>query len=133
MKAFATAEWRRAHRTLASCRQLAATDPDSAASRAYYAAFHALTALFALRGQSFSRHTALRAALHRELIRNGSWAPELGSDFDFLMELRETGDYGGLSQVTSDDADSAATKAQRIIEAVGQACPELGQIRLEGP
>jgi len=44
MREFATVEWDRAHRALASAGQLAETDPDSAASRAYYAAFHALTA-----------------------------------------------------------------------------------------
>jgi len=51
MREFATVEWDRAHRALASAGQLAETDPDSAASRAYYAAFHPLTALFALRNQ----------------------------------------------------------------------------------
>jgi len=53
MKEFAAVEWQRALRTLASGTQLSKTDPDSAASRAYYAAFHALAAMFALRGQTF--------------------------------------------------------------------------------
>lgn len=48
MKEFAAAEWQRALRTLETAKQDARTDPDSAASRAYYAAFHALTAIFAL-------------------------------------------------------------------------------------
>ncbi|MFQ6034407.1 MAG: HEPN domain-containing protein [Sedimentisphaerales bacterium] len=74
MKEFVATEWQRALRTLVSARQLLSTGPDSAASRAYYAAFHALTALFALRGQTFSKHTAIRTALHRELIRSGQWA-----------------------------------------------------------
>lgn len=67
MKEFAAAEWQRAQRTLVSAKQLAESDPDSAASRAYYAAFHALTAFFALRGRTFSKHAAIRAALHRDL------------------------------------------------------------------
>lgn len=91
MKEFAKAEWERADRALASARQLAETDPDSAASRAYYAAFHALTALFALRGQTYSRHSAIRAALHRDLVQAGSLSDESGRDYDFLMDLRETG------------------------------------------
>ena len=53
MKEFAAMEWQRALRALTSGTQLIKTDPDSVASRAYYAAFHALTALFALRGQTF--------------------------------------------------------------------------------
>ena len=64
MKAFATTEWGRAGRSLRAAQELLRIDADSAASRAYYAAFHALTALFALRGLAFTRHAALRAALN---------------------------------------------------------------------
>jgi len=96
MKEFAAAEWNRARRALDSAGQLIETDPDSAASRAYYAAFHALTALFALRGRTFSKHSAIRAALHRDLVQVGLLDKDIGKDYDFLMDLRETGDYGGL-------------------------------------
>lgn len=110
---------------MASGRQLLNTDPDSAASRAYYAAFHALTALFTLRGQTFSKHSALRAALHRELIRTGQWAVELGQAYDFLIDMRETGDYGGLAGVSQSDAEMSLAKAEAIIEAVRGDCAEL--------
>ncbi len=125
MKEFAAMEWQRALRTLASGRKLVETDPDSAASRAYYAAFHALTALFALRGQTYSRHSALRAALHSELIKTGRWDKELGRAYDFLMDMRETGDYGGVIEVSQSDAQMSLEKAQAVIEAVKKDCPEL--------
>ena len=125
MKEFAAMEWQRALRALASGTQLIKTDPDSAASRAYYAAFHALTALFALRGQTFSKHSALRGALHRELIKTGHWDVKLGRAYDFLMDMRETGDYGGLVSVKPNDAKMALDKAKTIIEAVKQNCPEF--------
>ena len=95
MKEFAASEWGRAQRALVSANQLVDTDPNSSASRAYYAAFHGLTAVFALHGQSFSRHSGIRAALHRDLVREGVLSEELGKHFDFLMDLREVGDYGG--------------------------------------
>lgn len=125
MKEFAAAEWQRARRTLASGRQLAESDPDSAASRAYYAAFHALTALFALRGQTFSKHAAIRAAVHRQLVRPGRWAADLGRAYDYLMEMRETADNGGLTQVSQDSARMALEKATQILESVRQTRPEL--------
>ena len=125
MKEFADVEWQRAHRTQASAKQLAGTDPDSAASRAYYAAFHALTALFALRGQTFSKHGAIRAALHRDLVCAGQWPVDPGRAYDFLMEMRETGDYGGLAHVSEQSARIAVQKASAIIEAVANTCPEL--------
>jgi len=125
MKEFAAAEWDRARRALDSARQAVQADPDSAASRAYYAAFHALTALFALRDQTFTKHTAIRAALHRDLIQAGILSEELGSDYDFLLDLRETGDYGGVIQVPPDSARLAVEKADRFVAAVCKACPGL--------
>jgi len=124
MNAYAQAEWDRARRALASARQLAETDPDSAASRAYYAAFHALTALFALREQSFTKHAAIRAALHRDLVQPGTLSEACGRDYDFLMDLRETGDYGGLMQVTAESARKAIAKSEAFLAAVERVQPD---------
>jgi uncharacterized protein (UPF0332 family) len=125
MKEFAAAEWSRANRTLDSARQLVDTDPDSSVSRAYYAAFHALSALFSLQGKTFTKHSAIRAALHRDLIQQGLLNGEMGRDYDYLMDLRETGDYGGVTQVSEEDAQRAIVKAQLVINAVAAACPDL--------
>ncbi len=125
MKEFAVSEWQRANRTLNSGKMLIESDPDSAASRAYYAAFHALTAMFALKGQFFNKHSALRTAVHRDLIKAGQWPQELGIAYDFLLEMREVGDYGGPSGVSQSDAQMAIEKAELIIESVKGNNPEL--------
>ena len=129
MKAFAAVEWDRGRRALESAGQLVETDPDSAASRAYYAAFHALTALFGLRGQTFTKHSSLRAALHRDLVLPALLGKESGKDYDFLMDLRETGDYGGVAQVPADGARQAVEKAGAFIAAIAEVCPELKKLR----
>jgi uncharacterized protein (UPF0332 family) len=128
MRDFAAAEWVRAGRALASARQLAASDPDSAASRVYYAAFHALTALFAIEGRSFSKHSAIRAALHRELVQTGRLPAPNARDYDFLLDLRETGDYGGLTQVTPESARMAITKGEQFLEAIARIAPDLPRL-----
>lgn len=125
MTEFAGSEWKRAEGALAAAKALVEIDPDSAASRAYYAAFHAVSALFALRGQSFSRHSAVRAAVHRDLVRAEGWSPEFGQDYDFLLDLRSAGDYGGIKHVLSEDARSAVDTARRVLDAAAKACPEL--------
>ncbi len=117
MKEFAGSQWQRARRIIQTSSMLVESDPESAASRAYYAAFHALTALFALRGQSFKKHTALRAALHRDLIKSGEWPRERGKDYDLLTELREASDYGEMARIIDQDARRAVEAAQRIIAA----------------
>ena len=91
MKEFAATERQRAVSALSEAKKLVDTHPDSAVSRAYYAAFHALTALFALRGQSFSKHSAIRAALHRDLIRSGDWSADLGEAYELLISIRRRG------------------------------------------
>ena len=126
MKEFAAAEWGRALRALVTARGLVDSDPDAAASRAYYAAFHGATAMFALQGQSFSKHSGLRAAVHQELIRSGKWPVELGQAYDFLLELRETGDYGGMTSVSPDSANTACEKALTLLRGVHKDYPELG-------
>lgn len=123
MREFAAKEWDRAQRSLAAAEKLIATDPDSTASRAYYAAFHAVTAFFAAEGKSFKKHTAVRAAVHRDLVKTGFWNTELGVDYDYLMELREVGDYGGLQDVTEQDARMAVESATGILQAVKELLP----------
>jgi uncharacterized protein (UPF0332 family) len=76
-----------------------------------------LTALFALRNRSFKKHTAFRAALHKELIKTDQWSAELGRDYDFLMDLREISDYSGVSRVSKENARRAVEAAQRVITA----------------
>jgi uncharacterized protein (UPF0332 family) len=45
------------------------TDPESAVSRAYYAAFHAVTAVFALSGQSFVKHSVVARCDSKDLVK----------------------------------------------------------------
>jgi uncharacterized protein (UPF0332 family) len=61
---------------------------DGAVSRAYYAAFHAVTALFALEGRVFIKHAAVQAAVHRDLVKAGRWPADLGRAFSFCVDLR---------------------------------------------
>lgn len=125
MREFAVAEWQRAMKTLATAKLLEQTDPDSAVSRAYYAAFHALSAVFAFRGQRFGKHSAIRAALHRDLIKPGLLDPRLGQDFDSLTEFRETADYGGDEISTLAHAAASISAAERFVAAMKVVCPDF--------
>ena len=96
---------------------------DGAASRAYYAAFHALTALFALEGRVFTKHSALEAAVHRDLVKAGKWSGDLGRDFSFCVDLRGVGDYGTEVRVDATQAADAIASARRILVAVRDLLP----------
>ena len=94
MTEFITGEKERARLALEAARAVLNIDPNSAANRTFYAAFHAFTAFFASRGQTFTRHATLRNAIHRDLILTGELPTSIGKDFDFLMDMRDSGDYG---------------------------------------
>ena len=72
MKEFIRSQWTKSMRSIAAAEAILETDPDSAASRAYDAAFHGVTAVLAGRGMEFTKRTAVRAALHRDLIQSGA-------------------------------------------------------------
>ena len=63
--------WMRATKALLVAKSILTLDSDAAASRAYYAAFYAVSASFALTDRFFRRHSAIEAAVHRDLVKGG--------------------------------------------------------------
>ncbi|MCK4659234.1 MAG: HEPN domain-containing protein [Phycisphaerae bacterium] len=116
--------WERATTAIESARALLDIDPDGSASRAYYAAFFGVSALFAMEGRVFTKHTAVAAAVHRDLVKTGRWPVELGEIYSWLMRTRQTGDYGQDVHVKPAEAHEAADKAARILEGVRQISSE---------
>lgn len=125
MKEEALGFWNRGLKTMQSAEILLPTDPDSSASRAYYAAFYAVSALFALEGKTFSKHSALESAVHRDLVKSGRWPRERGEDYSALQGIRITGDYGVLEHVSARTAEEAIKAARCILRAVYKEHPEI--------
>jgi len=117
--------WHRAQRALHTAASLVDEDPDSAASRAYYSAFYAVSAVFALEDKFFTKHRAIEAAVHRDLVKTGRWLEDLGAAFSELVRLRTMGDYGLGVHVSADAAKEALRKAELILQGVRQVCPVL--------
>lgn len=116
--------WDRALEALRASEAVLEVSADAAASRAYYAAFYAVSALFAAEGTTFKRHSAVEAAVHRELVRSGRWGAELGASYTKLFELRQTSNYGGGKHVTVEDARQGLEAAKAIVAAVSHGQPE---------
>ena len=66
MKDFAENEWNKAKRALKAAEALVTIDADSSVSRTYYAAFHAVTALFAVK-EKYSAANQFRFEFCRQL------------------------------------------------------------------
>lgn len=120
----ARTEWDRACDAIRDAQLLVSNGGfDSAASRAYYAIFHAVTALFALESRTFTKHSALEAAVHRDLVKAGRWSADLGRDFSFCLDLRSVSDYGTEVRVDAKQAAEAIEAARRILLAVRSTLP----------
>lgn len=124
MTKLAASLWKRATEALEAARHVLSVSADAAASRAYYAAFYAVSALFALQGRRFRKHSALEAAVHHDLVRPGTWPVELGQQFSDLVAARKAGDYGEDVRVSKEEAVRSIAAAEDILRAVARAHPE---------
>jgi uncharacterized protein (UPF0332 family) len=57
---------------------LAARAPGDAASRAYYGAFHAVSAALLARGQAYSSHAQVLGAFNRDFVHAGTFGHTCG-------------------------------------------------------
>ena len=91
---------------------------DFAASRAYYAAFYAATALLLKEGMEFSKHSGVIAAIHKQFIKTGKLETQFGKDLNWLFELRSVGDYGVTVHVPQREAENAIDAARHFIQKI---------------
>jgi uncharacterized protein (UPF0332 family) len=88
----------------------------SAVNRLYYAAFYAATAMLQVRGATYGKHSALRVALHRDLVKTGVIPKETGECFDRLFEDRQSGDYVPATTFQAEDVARLADGTCDLIE-----------------
>ncbi len=65
--------------------ELASGNLDFSANRIYYAAFYAVTAALMQFGQKYKKHSAVRAAFHREFIKTELVPKEYGFLYDNVI------------------------------------------------
>ena len=82
---------------LASARaELAAGRRHFAVNRVYYACFYSASAVLLKQGRTYVKHGALRAAVHRELVKTGRLDAQWGRFYDFAFSRRGQADYAEL-------------------------------------
>ena len=91
---------------------------DFVASRAYYAAFYAATAVLLCEELEFSKHSGVIAFIHREFVKTGRLDKGHGKNLNWLFELRGIGDYGATVHVTQRDAERAIEVAEEFVNAI---------------
>lgn len=90
---------------------------DIAASRAYYAAFYAASALLLKENIDTSKHSGVIASIHRLFVKEGKLDKAQGRNLQWLFDLRGVGDYGVSEHVASGEAYKAVKVAEDFLEA----------------
>jgi uncharacterized protein (UPF0332 family) len=88
---------------------------NEAASRAYYAAFYAASALLLSRDLLFGSHTGVLRAISLHFVKAGILGRQYGRDLNWLAEVRQIADYGELRNVDTSDAQAAIACAEHFI------------------
>ena len=96
---------------------------NTAVNRLYYAAFYAVSAALLARGFSSSKHSGVRALLHRELVRSGLVPRELGRFFDTLFDSRQKGDYADLVRFEASDVEPWFGLTRDLVDALERCLP----------
>ncbi len=109
----------RAEQSIQAARQLAAGGyHDFGASRAYYAAFYAATAVLLSEEVELSKHSAVIASIHQRFVKTGKLSKEQGKSLNWLFELRNVGDYGGTAHVSRSQVEQAIQAAEEFLSAI---------------
>jgi uncharacterized protein (UPF0332 family) len=87
-----------------------------AASRAYYCAFHAASAVLLAKGLSFSRHSQAIGAFNREFVKSGLFPRETGRRLNKMQTDREAGDYRASSPMGKTVAGEDVAMAAEFLE-----------------
>ena len=89
---------------------------NAAASRLYYAAFYAASALLVLRDLSIKTHAGVRNELNRHFVKTGVIDRQQGRLFANLFDLRQLGDYGELHEVDQAALDVIYLEGKALVE-----------------
>lgn len=76
-----------------------------AVNRGYYACFYSASAVLLGEGERFSKHTGVRAAIHRSLIKTGKIESSWGRFYDLIFNSRQRGDYQELVVFSSEETE----------------------------
>lgn len=91
---------------------------NDALSRCYYGAFHAVSMILYLKGQTYSRHGQVLGAFNRDFIASGLLPKELGKALGSLFDSRQSADYDVFQHATQDEAKLCLQEARSIVEAI---------------
>jgi len=85
------------------------------ANRAYYAMFHAATALLLSEGLAFSRHTGVINGFSERFVKTGRLPADFSTALGRAFDLRNQADYAYAKQITKEEALTTVRSAAAFV------------------
>ncbi len=106
----------RARGSLSAARLLAGENlADDAASRSYYAMFHAAQALLLGKGLTYAKHGSVKAAFGQHFVKTGQIPAQIHRYLIDAYDSRLVGDYGVTETVAMSRAEEMIAQAEEFI------------------
>ena len=86
--------------------ELKAGHLDFSVNRLYYACFYSASALLLNKDLKFKKHSGVRAAFHKHVIKEKLLSEKYGKLYDELYEARQSGDYIEFSTFERKDVEN---------------------------
>ena len=94
----------------------------AANNRAYYAIFHAITAIHALDGKSYKRHKEVLAKFNKDYVRTEIFPKSFGRKIIEAEDIRHASDYDDFYIATREEAQEQIGTAEELILLVEKYC-----------
>jgi len=91
---------------------------DDSISRAYYAVFHAISAVLLSKGLHYSSHSQVIGNFNKVFVKTETFPKMFTKIIQRLFEERQIGDYDIESEITRKEADKNLKDASKIIKAI---------------
>lgn len=116
-RAVVTLETEKAQRTLLQAEAMYEQGfYDGAANRLYYAAFHAVAALFINDGYQVNTHSGSHSMFSLHYVKSGIVSAEEGNLYARLQTLREQSDYNCTYDITAEELRSFLKPTRAFVE-----------------
>jgi len=91
-------------------------------NRAYYAIYHAISAVHALDGKSYKRHKDTLANFNKDYVKTEIFPKNFGRKIAQAEEIRHASDYDDFYLATKEKAEEQIMTAKELIEQIETYC-----------
>lgn len=101
---------------------LAQKEYRAANNRAYYAIFHAISAIHALDGNAYKRHKEVLAKFNKDYVRTEIFPKAFGRKIIEAEDIRHASDYDDFYIATKEEAQEQIATAEELISLIEDYC-----------